>query len=118
MTTELDKLRTSLILDCFEWTIRYSYKSGDTEGSISLLVKENIKGGLVNVGCPSESDVVNILKQASPNISAEPVGTLMCIYGYRLFWAGDAIQSLEYDLSEGKFKSVVLAPKAISNFEY
>lgn len=117
MTAELNKLRTDLILGGFEWTIRYHKNPNEPEGSISLLVKENIKGGLINVGCPSESDSVNILKQASPKISAEAVGTVMDIYGYCLLWEGDVIQSLEYDLSAGEFKSIVLAPKAISNFE-
>lgn len=118
MNAELDKLRSNLILGDFEWAIKYCYTQGYTEGRISLLVKE--KGKNKNptcVGCPSESDVVNILKQASPKISAEPVGSYMTIYGYRLLWEGDVIQSLEYDLSAGEFKSIVLAPKTISNFE-
>lgn len=117
MTTELNKLRTDLIFGSLEWTIRYCYTQEYTEGRMSLLVKRPSKGtGKIDIGCPSECDIVNILKQANPKISAEAVGSCTTIYGYRLFWEGDVIQSLEYDLSVGEFKSIVLAPKTISNF--
>lgn len=118
MTTELDKLRSNLIFGGFEWTIKYCYTQDRLEGCMSLYVKE--KGKNKNptcVGFPSECDIVDILKQASPKISAEAVGCYMDIYGYRLLWEGDVIQSLEYDLSAGELKSIVLAPKTISNFE-
>lgn len=118
MTVELEKLRESLVFDSFEWTITYNYSQDRMDGIMSLFIKR--KGASrcrIDIGCPSECDIVDILKQASPFISAEPVGTLMDIYGYRLLWRGETIQSLEYDLSEGKFKSIVVAPKTISNFE-